>query len=308
MNHLELAFTGKNNFWRYLVMIAAVFIASNTVGAIPLLIFGALTLADNPDAINKLAENPSDMSALTQDPYSGLLSLLFPFIAGLIAFIILVKPINNRSFRMTVTGSPRIRWNHYFVSFVVWTFLSFLYLVMYMRVDPSNFFLNNASITLLYIAFMAVALIPFQAAFEEVLFRGYLMQGFATIVGNRWFPLIMTSVLFGLLHGINPEVKEYGFFTMMPQYILFGLIFGVATLLDDGAEIAMGAHAANNIFLVIMVTQKSSALPTPALYEQLNINPWTEFTGLLLTGLVFILIMKVIFKWPKFSVLLTRIS
>ena len=91
----------------------------------------------------------------------------------------------------------------------------------------------------------------------------------------------MTSILFGLMHALNPEVKEFGFFTMMPQYILFGLIFGIITILDDGIEAAMGAHAANNIFLSIMVTNSSSALQTPALYEQQNIYPWTEFAGII---------------------------
>ena len=83
------------------------------------------------------------------------------------------------------------------------------------------------------------------------------------IVKNRWFPLIMTSILFGLMHGLNPEVKEFGLLTMMPQYILFGLIFGIITILDDGIEAAMGAHAANNIFLCIMVTNKVISIANP---------------------------------------------
>jgi hypothetical protein len=118
----------------------------------------------------------------------------------------------------------------------------------------------------------------------------------------------MTSVLFGLMHALNPEVKEYGFLTMMPQYILFGLIFGVITILDDGIEAAMGAHTANNVFLCIMVTNKSSALQTPALLEQNNIYPWTEFAGLLFTGIALILILKAIFKWNDFSLLYRKIN
>ena len=66
---------------------------------------------------------------------------------------------------------------------------------------------------------------------------------------------------------------------MMPQYVLFGLIFGIITVLDDGIEAAIGAHAANNIFLCIMVTNDSSALQTPAVYEQHNIYPWTELAS-----------------------------
>ena len=102
------------------------------------------------------------------------------------------------------------------------------------------------------------------------------MQGFTALLRNRLFPLIMTSLLFALMHGLNPEVKEYGFLTMMPQYILFGLIFGIITILDDGVEAAIGAHTANNAFLCIMVTTKSSALQTAALYEQYSIHPWIE--------------------------------
>jgi membrane protease YdiL (CAAX protease family) len=89
--------------------------------------------------------------------------------------------------------------------------------------------------------------IPFQAAFEEVLFRGYLMQGFAAILKNRWFPLVMTSVLFGLMHAFNPEVKEFGFLTMMPQYILFGLIFGAITILMTGLK-QQWEHILRSIF------------------------------------------------------------
>lgn len=133
------------------------------------------------------------------------------------------------------------------------------------------------------------------------------MQGFAAMIRNRWFPIIMTSVLFGLMHSLNPEVKEFGFFTMIPQYIVFGLIFGIITIFDDGIEAAMGAHAANNIFLCIMVTNESSALQTPALYEQFRIHPWSEFVALVISGIVFIIILKSIFKWDKFSLLFQKI-
>ena len=185
--------------------------------------------------------------------------------------------------------------------------LSALYLFFYLKIDPSNFTLNNKTDSLILLSVISVLFIPVRASLEEILFRGYLMQGFAALVKNRWFPLMMTSILFGLLHGLNPEVKEFGFFTMMPQYIVFGLIFGIITILDDGIEAAMGAHAANNIFLCIMVTNESSALQTSAIYSQYNINPWLEFSALLVTGIIFISILKIIFKWDAFSILFKKI-
>ena len=134
------------------------------------------------------------------------------------------------------------------------------------------------------------------------------MQGFAVLIRNRWFPLLMTSVLFGLMHCINPEVKEFGFITMMAQYILFGLVFGITTILDDGIEVAMGAHTANNIFLCIFVTNSSSVFQVSSLYKQKNLYPWTEFVGLLIASVIFIIILKMIFKWEDFSRLWGKIS
>ena len=307
MNHLESTFTGKNGFWRYLLMFAVVLIAANTIGALPLLLSLLVRSGADPAVFSKYAANPNDYSIIGLSPNAGFLMMLFPFIAGLIVFILLVKPLNHRSLKTTINGTKKIRWNRFFISAGVWMTLSALYLFFYLKLDPSNFTLNNKTDSLIILSIISVLFIPLQASLEEILFRGYLMQGFAALVKNRWFPLIMTSVLFGLLHGLNPEVKEFGFFTMMPQYIVFGLIFGIITILDDGIEAAMGAHAANNIFLCIMVTNESSALQTPAIYAQNTIHPWMEFTALLVTGIIFIYILKMIFKWDTFSIIFRKI-
>jgi uncharacterized protein len=308
MNHLESSFSGKNGLWRYLVMFAAVLIASNTIGAAPLLIAYAMKVSSDPGVISEIAANPSDLSVLGLEPNLGLFIMLFPFIAGLLTFVFLVKPLNNRTFRITINGTGKLRWNRFFISALVWLVLSAIYFFIYVKADPSNFTLLNTSSTLIILIIISLVFIPFQAAFEEILFRGYLMQGFAVLSKNRWVPLLMTSVLFGLMHAFNPEVDEFGFFTMMPQYILFGLVFGIITILDDGIEAAMGAHAANNIFLCIMVTHSSSALQTPAVFKQQVVYPWTEFAALLATGIVFIIVLKIILKWKSFSPLLSQVK
>lgn len=301
MNHLESSFSGKNNLWRYLVMILAVFAASNTVGSIPLLISLGIRSAVDPAVATKLAQNPNDLTVLGVSSNTGLLMMLFPFIVALIAFVLLVKPLNGRSAKRIINGTDAFRWNRFFISALIWTIISAAYLIINIKADPSNFTLNNKSVTLIPLILISILLIPFQAAFEEILFRGYLMQGFSVIFRNRFFPLIVTSILFGLMHSLNPEVKAFGFWTMLPQYVLFGLIFGIITILDDGIEAAIGAHAANNTFLCIMVTNGSSALQTQALFVQHNIYPWLEFSTMLVMGVLIILIMNWIFKWNNFS-------
>jgi hypothetical protein len=297
MNHLESSFTGKNAAWRYLVMLVIILLVANSIGSIPLMIAFAVASHSDPTVISRFAANPTNMSILGLSPFMGFIVMMVPFMTGLFAFMLLVKPLNRRTFKSVINGTAKIRWNRFFVSGLVWFLLSAIYFFIYLKFDPSNFTLNARTSSILILALISIVFIPFQAALEEVLFRGYLMQGFAVLLKNRWFPLIMTSVLFGLLHAFNPEVKEFGFFTMIPQYITFGLVFGLATIFDDGIEAAMGAHAANNIFLCIMVTSESSSLQTPALYIQGTTNPGSEFLGLIISGILFILILKVIFRW-----------
>ena len=286
----------------------AVFIASNTIGALPLLIGLLLKSFSNPSVLSLISANPNDYSVMDFNSNTMLVVMLFPFIAGLAAFIFLVKPLHSRTVREVINGTSKIRWNRFFISLLIWLGLSVIYFIFYLKLDPQNFTINNTGISIITLAIISIILIPFQASFEEILFRGYLMQGFTVLLGKRWFPLIMTSVLFALMHGLNPEVKEYGFLTMMPQYILFGLIFGIITILDDGVEAAIGAHTANNAFLCIMVTSKSSALQTAALYEQHKLYPWIEFGALMVVGIIFIVILKIIFRWKSFSVLFSDVK
>jgi len=288
-------------------MLAVLLTATNTIGGIPLLIAIGVKAAENPDIIVQLAENPNNLTVLGLDSNLYLFTMLFPFFIGLITFILLIKPLNHRNFTRTINGTNGFRWNRFLISALVWLIISAIYLYVYIKLEPLNFKVNNRSmVTLIPLMLMSVLFIPFQAAFEEIIFRGYLMQGFAVLARNRWIPLIMTSILFGLMHIMNPEVSEFGFGTMMPQYILFGLIFGLITILDDGIEAAMGAHTANNVFLCIMVTNESSALQTPALYQQIEINPRADLISMFFMGMLVIFILGIIFKWKGLSVLLKK--
>jgi len=221
--------------------------------------------------------------------------------------VFLIKPLHERSLRSVINGGRNIRWGRIFVSAGIWTLISACYLWFAIKTDPDNFTLINNSQSILILAGLALLLIPFQAGFEELLFRGYLMQGFAVLARNRWLPIVATSVLFGLMHSLNPEVKEYGFLTMMPQYIFMGMIFAIPAVMDDGIEVAIGAHVANNIFLSVFLTTSDSALQTPAMYEQINIYPWKDFGGLVVMAAIYLSAMALIYKWKDVRKLYGRI-
>lgn len=293
----ESALKGKNSFWRYLIMFVVVFAATNTVGALPLVIAIVIKGINNPEMLEDAGANILDLSAYGIDPNTGLILMLFPFIIGILTLYLLMEPLHGRSFISLFNGGGNVRWKKFFMSALVWLLLMGIYLFFSILSDPDNFELNNTSTSLIWLALIALLLIPFQTSFEELLFRGYLMQGAGAWFRNKWMPLILTSLLFGLMHSFNPEVRDLGFWIMMPQYVIFGLVFGIMTVLDDGIELAMGAHAANNLFLSVFVTQESSALQTAALYEQQEIYPWADFLSLTLISLVFLAVMGILNKW-----------
>src|SRR5690606_5412191 len=113
---------------------------------------------------------------------------------------------------------------------------------------------------------ISLMLLPIQIGFEEYLFRGYLMQQIGISTNSKWIALIVTSALFGLVHSANPEVSEIGF-KMMVFYIGTGLFMGIMTLLDDGLELALGFHFANNFVAATLITSDFSALQTDAIFK-----------------------------------------
>ena len=297
MKHLESILGKKNDWWRYLLMFLVVFVTANVIGSIPLgiaivvkrIMDGNVSHSDMPDI--------DEMSKFGLDQNLTLALLVIPFIISLIAFAYLVKPLHNQSFKAVINGTDSIRWHKFFFAFGVWITIMALYLIVDMATDPDNFILIFSFKKFVPLVFISLLLIPFQSSFEEIMFRGYLSQGVAAWTRNRIAVVFIPAVFFGLMHIFNPEIREYGFWLTMPQYVIFGVVFGLITVLDDGIESAMGAHAANNIFLSIFVTFKSSALQTPALFHQRQLDPLKDLIMLVVISVLFVYILFRKYKW-----------
>jgi membrane protease YdiL (CAAX protease family) len=233
--------------------------------------------------------------------------VVIPFIVALITVILLLKPLHRRNVKEVINGTNAVRWSHFVFSFIVWALLLGVLLVVDYTMNPSNFTMQFDMNRFVILVLVALMLIPFQTTYEEVLFRGYLAHGIAAWTRNRWLVILLPSLIFGFMHFFNPEVKEYGVWLTIPQYVLFGVIFGIITVLDDGIETAMGAHAANNIFMSIFVTSKASVLQTSALFEQQRVDPLKDLIVLAVCGIIFIAILSFRYKW-KFSVISQKVN
>jgi membrane protease YdiL (CAAX protease family) len=308
MNHLERALDNKNQWWKYLIILLGVFLGKNIIGVIPLVVVLVVKTLQSPDMIIPTSDNMMNFSNYGIDPSLGLILAIFiPSAIGLITLVLLLKPLHKRKLTELINGTMNIRWRRFLFAIMIWSFLLFLYLIIDYYSNPNNFTINFNLFSLIPLVFISIFFIPVQTTFEEVLFRGYLTQGIGVWTKSRWIAIIIPTLLFSLIHSLNPEVKEYGFWLMMPQYFIFGLVLGLITILDDGIESSMGAHAANNIFASIFITSKSSVLQTHALLEQQSINPFKEIFILLVMSVIFIAILKRKYKW-SFSVLNKKIA
>ena len=297
MRYFENAFKGENQWWKYLLMFLIAVIGGQFIGGIPLIIVIIAKSGLSKETLEMNADNPADLSALGINSNFGLILIMLSFIAGLILFLLMFESMHKRPVKSIFSSTGKIRIKRFLSAFGVWFLLCGIYLTIYYTLHPDNFEYNLKINSFIPLILISLCLIPLQAAFEEIIFRGYFSQGVAIRTKNKWLALLVPTILFGLMHSINPEVKEFGFLTMMPQYMTFGIFFGLTVILDEGIEIAIGAHAANNVFSSIFITHKSSVLQTSALFEQKLIHPQKELIILLLISALFIIIFSFIYKW-----------
>ncbi len=189
---------------------------------------------------------------------------LLPFAFLLMLLFFWVKYLHRQSIRSLTTTRNEIDWNRVFFSFIIWgTFSAALIFISYLM-SPESFVYNFNLRPFLALALISLILIPLQTSFEEYLFRGYLMQGIGLISKRRWIPLFLTSVVFGLLHCANPEVEKMGYILLV-YYIGTGFLLGIMTLMDEGMELSLGFHAANNITGALLVTSDWTVFQTDSL-------------------------------------------
>jgi len=261
MKFIQQAYKGNNEWWAYLVTLFLLVFGWQFLGVIPL-IGTAFLYAENTQEFMDAAIN--NFTSLGIDSNLYLLLMIFTFLGGLMALLLGVKTIHKRKITSLVTSRTRIDWNRFFYAFGVWGLIGVLMIAIGYYLEPENYVWNFKPVSFILLVIVSFLFLPIQTSMEELLFRGYLMQGFGTWFKKSFVALILTAVIFGLLHGLNPEVEKLGWISMV-YYIGTGLVLGVFTLMDEGTELALGFHAANNIVAAVLVTANWTVFQTDAL-------------------------------------------
>ena len=383
----EQAFKGNNHFGRYVLVTILVFLAYQ-IGTIPLMLalWRAVDLDPNldKDDIQSFMTEPN-FSNFGINTNLGLTLMLLLFVAALVAFYFLFPPIHRRAFRTLSTTKSRLNWSKIFFAFFLWMGLSLAAEGFNYFLSPDDYSWNFKLNTFLPLLLLCIFILPLQTSFEELFFRGYLMQGIGTdrfqkvigiclglgaayliyhtwgdalyetvsshptistlaqanviaqlacntiilvlaflfaYLGNRLstistgsrihnykiVPLIITSVLFGLMHSANPEIEKFGFGTMQIYYISAGLMLGIMTVMDDGLELALGTHAATNFTGAVFVGYDGAAITTDSILKSHSLDANLMTYAFLFLAIIFLIILKYKYKWSSFTKVLEPID
>jgi membrane protease YdiL (CAAX protease family) len=233
----------------------------------PVLFFGMMLLNFLAIKLLKLDVNAIIQEEITTKGVNRFfVESMIPFVLGIILLFLWVKFIQKQTITSLTTSRKSIDWRRIFFSFGLWSAITILLTAVTYYLSPENY-VWNFNPTKFYLFFaIAIFLLPLQTSFEEYLFRAHIMQGVGVLTNSRLIPLLFTSITFGLMHLGNPEVEKMGYIIMV-YYIGTGLFLGILTLMDDGLELSLGFHAANNLITALLVTSDWTALQTDSILK-----------------------------------------
>ena len=264
--YIAQVYNTLHDWWRYIIGAGIAIIGVFAFSVPHLVAIGIETIRGNVD--QSRLEDVNYLMGLFESNLN-LVFILLPFAGGLLFLLFAVKYLHKQSIRMLTTAREKIDWKRFWFAFIFWGIISSGMIMADYFLNPEGYINNFNLQPFLILCVIAIILVPLQTSFEEYFFRGYLMQGIGLIAKNKWVPLIITSTVFGLLHIANPEVEKLGYIILV-YYIGTGFFLGITALMDEGLELSLGFHAANNLFTALLVTADWTAFQTHSVFKDIS--------------------------------------
>lgn len=289
---LDNATKGKNDWWRYVLTIilslGGGIIVSLIIFTVALILYIVSLSANGPTdvltSISGIVENPFILILMTGVLY-GICGALF---------YICMRFLHKRTIISLINAVSRMRWKMLLKGVGLWFLILFIFTLPDLIFNPGSYNISFDPKSYGFLLVLCLLVFPIQASLEELVFRGYLMQGFSLLTKKPWVPLLVTTLLFGLMHVANAP-GNFGIAIMIDATII-GLMLGIIALGDNGIETAMGIHIANNLYVALIFNSANSGLPNvPALVTS---EPADPFSGIPFTIIMAALTIAVLF-WNR---------
>lgn len=262
---LALADAGRNAGWRYLVGISVIATAWLVGGNIAYALALQLPLGQVTEFV---AVNASVLMLL----------------AGVLITVIL---LHRRGWRTLVTPRRALDWRRIVEGGAVWTLLAVAFAVVESLLYPGRYAWSLDLQRWLPFLLAALLLTPLQCAAEELVFRGYLVQALGRWLRHPVLLAVLSSAIFTVPHLYNPEVATYGLAIMAANYFAMGFFLASVALRDGRLELAIGAHAGNNLLLAVFVNYEGSVFRTESVFTAGVLDPVYSLVTLLLSMMLF---------------------
>ena len=179
------------------------------------------------------------------------------FVAMLLSFSLLYRIIYKEN-PFKLLSKQKLNSKLFISGAVIYTIpLSILYLTIWYLNNSETGITLNIEPNISFI-FFGIILILFQSTFEEILFRGYLLQGLIKLTNSKVFAAVLSSLLFGLLHyGQKSYSSDLGGFA---DNFIFGLSMCSFVFLTKSLEFPIGLHWLNNFFICFIVADNPDSL------------------------------------------------
>jgi membrane protease YdiL (CAAX protease family) len=185
-----------------------------------------------------------------------------------------------------INSGKKIKWKRILIGVAIWTGIMGAFTLLSLIFQGNSLSINFDYPSIVYLIILSLLVFPLQASFEEIFFRGYLMQGISLIFKKPVVSLVLTTVIFASIHYFNGSSVSNSISIVISAMIL-GLMLGVIVLGENGLETAVGVHIANNFFVAVVLNSSDSGMGNlPSLITAQSTDPYSGIPLLLLMALI----------------------
>jgi membrane protease YdiL (CAAX protease family) len=292
MNFIDYWNIGKFDAKRVvltLLLVVFVYLASSS------LLFIDLSLNfPNADVLN---ESSIKELSLLMGKNRLFLWMMLPFSFVFITLLVCLTKIHKLPLLKIFTSRDAFDWKRFFVAFSLWSLMVIVVTSFELMLNDDFEIIFNAQ-KFLTLFCLSLMLLPIQTSAEELMFRGYILQGLKQRTGSAIQSIVISGLMFGMMHIANPEIIKMGYHVLL-YYVAVGIVLGFIVYFDSGLELSLGFHAANNLITALLITADWQAFQTDAIIKDNN-PPGNGYLGIFLASIMlslFFLIIRKKYGW-----------
>lgn len=220
-------------------------------------------------------------------------------LVGLLLFYVFFRMLIKREFLTVITKREKIDWLRVVVGFSIWGFFTAIFLSLNYFSNPDGYQLifNPSKFIPFFITCMLF--MPFQVLYIEIVYRGFLLQGLSLIFKRKWVIAIISSVFYSILLIFKSSLSQFLGYEIVIYFFITSLMLACLTLIDEGIELSVGTHFANNLISATYIAHSFQPFKADAIF--LNSSKPSLLFFVYLPIFIFcplyVYILNKIFKW-----------